>query len=69
MKDVESKTFPILKKCEGLQVTSFDALRPAPALQNTTKELLKDYQKFKGMVKVLEGMIMIHNLLERYEVM
>ena len=58
VKDIESKRFHCLKKCEGLQVTSFDAMEPASELKNITKELSKDYQRFKGMAKILEGMIL-----------
>ena len=54
VKDIESKQFNCLKRCEGLQVTSFDALKPAPEFQNTTQELLEDYKKFNG-IKAFKG--------------
>ena len=60
VKIVDHKKFHCLKNCRGLQVTSFDALEPAPELNRITAQLSKDYQNFKG-VDILKGMAFSEN--------
>ena len=66
VKDIESKQFNCLKRCEGLQVTSFDALKPAPEFQNTTQELLEDYKKFNGIKAFNSKQLKYRNLYYVY---
>ena len=60
VKNVDYKKINCLKNCRGLQVTSFDVLKPAPELSSITATLLKDYQRFKG-VDILKGMAFSEN--------
>ena len=42
-----------MKKCEGLQVTSYDSFKPDPQIQRISDELLREYNMIKGIAKNL----------------
>ena len=53
VKNIEVKESDCIKKCEGLQVTSYDSFKPDPQIQRISDELLREYNMFKGIANNL----------------
>ena len=53
VKNIEVKGSGCMKKCEGLQVTSYDSFKPDPQIQKLSDELLREYNVFKGIANNL----------------
>ena len=53
VKNIEVKRSGCRKKCEGLQVTSYDYFKPDTQIQRISDELLREYNMYKGIANNL----------------
>ena len=67
---IEVKRFDCMKKCEGLQVTSYDSFKPDPQIQRISDELLREYNVFKGIANNLGKFInLLLNIFHNFQKM
>ena len=68
--NIEVKEFGCMKKCEGLQVTSYDSFKPDPQIQRISDELLREYNMFKGITNNLGTfIILVLNIFHNFQKM
>ena len=70
VQNIEVKESDCMKKCEGLQVTSYDSFKPDPQIQKLSDELLREYNVFKGIANNLGKFInLLLNIFHNFQKM